>query len=83
MARLVKIQILHFTGDKVKTPAVKPVVSPLRYVSLYDCIDNNRISAELSKNLFLFLIEVFIKSNVLCVVWLRSMANSYRRFGGD
>jgi hypothetical protein len=48
-ARLVTIQILHFTGDKLKIPAVKMFVSPLRYVSLHECIDNKRFSDELSK----------------------------------
>jgi len=38
VARVVTIQIFHFTGDKVKTPAFKMSVSPLRYVSLYDSL---------------------------------------------
>jgi hypothetical protein len=46
----VTIQILHFAGDKVKAPAVRLFVSPLRYASLYDCIDNKTFSADLSKN---------------------------------
>jgi len=48
-ARLVTVQILHFTGDKVKTPAVKMFVSPIRCISLYDCIDNKNFGDEFSK----------------------------------
>jgi len=68
VARLVTIQLLHFTGDKVKKPAVKPFVPPLRYVSLCECTDNNRFRAELSKTCVFY--RGVHKNNVLCVVWL-------------
>ena len=49
VARLVTIQILHFTRDKVQTPAVELFVSPLRFVCLCDCIDNKGLRVELNK----------------------------------